>query len=99
MEILHFDAQYNLLKRDSAQSNGKIRKIFRSLRGKEIHVGYEVLIEGLLYDTSIAGHFRICAHQNAILIMWGITSSGGKYHKRMAFSQINDIAIFKKRKG
>ena len=97
MTVLYFDAQYNLLKIDSVSSNKEIRKLLRSLRGKEIMVGYTILTNGLLYDTSVEGHFHTCVHQNAINLRWGTTSRGGKYHMRIGFSRIDDIAIFKKR--
>jgi len=101
MDILYFECfgtQYNFLKKDRVQSNKEIRKILRSFRGREIHVGYTILTNGLLYDTSVAGHFCVCAHQNAINLKWGSRSEGGEGHMRMGFSRIDNIAIFKRKR-
>ena len=99
MRILHFDAQYNLLKREDAQSNERIRKLLRPLCGKEVLITYPALINGLIYDTTLQGCFRICAHQNAIHLMWESRLLGKKHSMRIGFSRIKNMAIFKKRKG
>ena len=99
MEILHFDAQHNFQKRDTPQSDKEIKKLLRPLRGKKVLVSYTILINGLLYENTIEGRLRIYTHQNAIHLMWGSRSSGKKYHMKMGFYRITDVAIFKKRKG
>ncbi|MFA6146278.1 MAG: hypothetical protein WC697_03070 [Patescibacteria group bacterium] len=99
MRISHFDAQYNLLKRDDAQSNERIRKLLRPLCGKEVLITYPAFINGLAYDTTLQGCFRICTHQNAIHLMWESRLLDKKYSMKIGFYRIKNMAIFKKGKG